>query len=380
MEQKEIAAWRAAPYDAIPERLLRGARASGRKVAAIGGGTGLSTLLLGLKEYTENITAIVTVTDDGGSSGKLRREFGMLPPGDIRNCILALANTNTMMTQLLNYRFPSGSLAGQSFGNLFLAAMNGISGSFDEAVHRMGDVLANICGSFEEAVADMNQILAVTGQVLPVCTQNAALEAIFADGSRVVGETAITSAKKDKNLDIRSIRLLPEDTQALPQALQAIREAELIVLGPGSLYTSIIPNLLVGGVAEALRQSPALKLYVLNVMTQDGETEHYSAADHARAILKHNGCIDVCLYNTQEIPDKLAARYMPEGSEPLRPVPEEFRRLGIRLFGGDMLSRNGQLARHAPLRLAYNVMLTAETFAHREGVLGEYDRLLLRQR
>ena len=285
MEQKEIAAWRAAPYDAIPERLLRGARASGRKVAAIGGGTGLSTLLLGLKEYTENITAIVTVTDDGGSSGKLRREFGMLPPGDIRNCILALANTNTMMTQLLNYRFPSGSLAGQSFGNLFLLALN------------------NICGSFEEAVADMNQILAVTGQVLPVCTQNAALEAIFADGSRVVGETAITSAKKDKNLDIRSIRLLPEDTQALPQALQAIREAELIVLGPGSLYTSIIPNLLVGGVAEALRQSPALKLYVLNVMTQDGETEHYSAADHARAILKHNGCIDVCLYNTQEIPE-----------------------------------------------------------------------------
>ena len=362
MEQKEIAAWRAAPYDAIPERLLRGARASGRKVAAIGGGTGLSTLLLGLKEYTENITAIVTVTDDGGSSGKLRREFGMLPPGDIRNCILALANTNTMMTQLLNYRFPSGSLAGQSFGNLFLLALN------------------NICGSFEEAVADMNQILAVTGQVLPVCTQNAALEAIFADGSRVVGETAITSAKKDKNLDIRSIRLLPEDTQALPQALQAIREAELIVLGPGSLYTSIIPNLLVGGVAEALRQSPALKLYVLNVMTQDGETEHYSAADHARALLKHNGCIDVCLYNTQEIPDKLAARYMPEGSEPLRPVPEEFRRLGIRLFGGDMLSRNGQLARHDPLRLAYNVMLTAETFAHREGVLGEYDRLLLRQR
>ena len=132
--------------------------------------------------------------------------------------------------------------------------------------------------------------------------------------------------------------------------------------------------------AEALRQSPALKLYVLNVMTQDGETEHYSAADHVRAILKHNGCIDACLYNTQEIPDKLAARYMPEGSEPLRPVPEEFRRLGIRLFGGDMLSRNGQLARHDPLRLAYNVMLTAETFAHREGVLGEYDRLLLRQR
>lgn len=362
MDERDLSFWLEAPYEEIPERLLRSARASGRRVTAIGGGTGLSTLLLGLKEYTENITAIVTVTDDGGSSGKLRREFGMLPPGDIRNCILALANTNTMMSQLLNYRFPSGSLEGQSFGNLFLLALN------------------NICGSFEEAVANMNRILAVTGQVLPVCTQNAALQATFADGSQVTGETAITAAKKDKNLDIRSVRLLPENTQALPQALEAIRTAELVILGPGSLYTSIIPNLLVGGVAQALRESPALKLYVLNVMTQEGETEHYSAADHARAILEHNGCIDVCLYNTQEIPEKLAARYLPEGSEPLLPIPEAFRQLGIRLFGGDMLSRNGQLARHDPLRLAYNVMLAAETFSHREGALGEYDRLLLRQR
>lgn len=362
MEQNEVDFWLEAPYEEIPERLLRAARASGRRVAVIGGGTGLSTLLLGLKEYTENITAIVTVTDDGGSSGKLRREFGMLPPGDIRNCILALANTNTMMSQLLNYRFPAGSLEGQSFGNLFLLALN------------------NICGSFEEAVSNMNRILAVTGQVLPVCTQNVSLQATFADGSRIIGETAITAAKKEKNLDIASVQLLPENTKALPQALEAIQDAELIVLGPGSLYTSIIPNLLVGGVAEALRASPAMKLYVLNVMTQEGETEHYSASDHARAILAHNGCIDVCLYNTQEISERLAARYMPEGSEPLRPVPEEFRNLGIRLFGGDMLSRGGQLARHDPLRLAYNVMLAAETYAHREGILGGYDRLLLRQR
>ena len=361
MEQNDIRSWQEVPYENIPPRILRSARTAGRRVAVIGGGTGLSTLLLGLKEYTENITAIVTVTDDGGSSGKLRREFGMLPPGDIRNCILALANTSTTMSRLLNYRFDSGSLEGQSFGNLFLLALN------------------NICGSFEEAVSNMNRILAVTGQVLPVCTQNVALEALFADGSRVVGETAITSAKKDKNLDIQSVRLLPEGVTALPQALRAIREAELIVLGPGSLYTSIIPNLLVEGVSEALHASDALKIYALNVMTQDGETEHYSAADHAAAILQHGGDIDVCLYNTQEIPDRLAARYMPEGSEPLRPIPEDFRRMGIRLFGGDMLSRNGQLARHDPLRLAYNVMLAAETFAHREGTLGDYDRLLLRQ-
>lgn len=361
MKQEELASWMDAPYEEIPERILRSARAAGRKVAVIGGGTGLSTLLLGLKEYTENITAIVAVTDDGGSSGKLRREFGVLPPGDIRNCILALANTSSMMNELLNYRFDSGSLEGQNFGNLFLLALN------------------NICGSFEEAVARMNQILAVTGKVLPVCTQNAVLQATFADGSQVVGECAITSAKKDKDLDIRSIRLLPEDVQALPQALKAIEEAELIVLGPGSLYTSVIPNLLVGGVSEALQRSKALKIYALNVMTQDGETEHYSAADHARAVLEHGGAIDVCLYNTQEIPERLAARYLPENSEQLMPVPEDFRKLDIRLFGGDMLSRSGQLARHDPLRLAYNVMLCAETFAHREGALGDYDRLLLRQ-
>lgn len=349
------------PYEDIPEHILGLARATGRRVVAIGGGTGLSTLLLGLKEYTENITAIVTVTDDGGGSGVLRREFGILPPGDIRNCILALANTSTKMGELLSYRFESGSLGGQSFGNLFLLALN------------------NICGSFAEGVATMNQILAVTGQVLPVTNQNVDLEATFADGSRVVGETSITAAKKERDLDIRGVSLLPGNVTALPQAIQAIEEAELIILGPGSLYTSIIPNLLVGGISDAIARSKALKLYVLNVMTQEGETERFSAADHVRAILQHGGTVDACLYNTKEIPEKLAARYMPEGSEPLMPRTEDFRALGIRLFGGDMLSRNGQLARHDPLRLAYNVMLAAETFAHREGDLGDYDRLLLRK-
>ena len=346
----------------IPERLLRSARTAGRRVAVIGGGTGLSTLLLGLKEYTENITAIVTVTDDGGSSGKLRREFGILPPGDIRNCILALADTNTMMNRLLSYRFPAGSLEGQNFGNLFLLALN------------------NICGSFEEAVASMNQILAVTGKVLPVCTQNISLQATFADGSCVTGETAITAAKKERDLDIRAIRLVPGDVQALPQALEALEEAELIVLGPGSLYTSIIPNLLVGGVADALRRSRAMRIYALNVMTQDGETEHYTAWDHARAILDHGGCMDACLYNTRAISRRLADRYSAEGGEPIRMEPAAFERAGIRLFGGDMLSRSGSLARHDPLRLAYHVMLAADTFSPRSGALGDYDRLLLRRR
>lgn len=349
------------PYEQIPKNVLRLARTAGRRVVALGGGTGLSTLLLGLKEYTENITAVVTVTDDGGGSGALRREFGILPPGDIRNCILALANTSTMMGQLLNYRFSQGSLEGQSFGNLFLLALN------------------NICGSFTEAVADMNRILAVTGQVLPVCGENVILSATFADGSHVSGETAITSAKKERNLDIRSVSLIPNTVQALPQALEAIEEAELIILGPGSLYTSVIPNLLVGGVAQAIRRSPAMKLYVLNIMTQEGETERYSAADHVKALIRHGGAADICLYNTQEIPAKLASRYIPEGSEQLRPNAADFRHLGVRLFGGDMLSRNGQLARHDPLRLAYHVMLAAETFARRPGQLGDYDRLLLRK-
>lgn len=349
------------PYEEIPEQLLHLARANGRRVVAIGGGTGLSTLLLGLKEYTENITAIVTVTDDGGGSGVLRREFGILPPGDIRNCILALADTSSQLGELLNYRFEGGSLQGQSFGNLFLLALN------------------NLTGSFSRAVSDMSRILAITGRVLPVCDRNIALQATFADGSVVRGETSITAAKKERGLDIRSVSLEPGDVTALPQALDAIREAELILLGPGSLYTSVIPNLLVGGVAEAIRSSPALKLYVLNVMTQEGETEDYSAAEHARAILRHGGTINACLYNTREITPQLAARYMPENSEPLIPVPEEFRALGIRLFGGDMLSRNGQLARHDPLRLAYHVMLCAETFAHRAGELGDCDRLLLRK-
>ena len=349
------------PYDDIPEHLLRLARTAGRKVVAIGGGTGLSTLLLGLKEYTEHITAIVTVTDDGGGSGVLRREFGILPPGDIRNCLLALANTSERMGQLLNYRFDSGSLRGQSFGNLFLLALN------------------NISPSFSDAVADMSRILAITGKVLPVSNENVALAATFADGSRVVGETSITAAKKERGLDIRSVSLLPEKVTALPQALEAIREADLIILGPGSLYTSVIPNLLVGGIADAIAKSSALKVHVLNIMTQEGETERFSAADHVRALLEHGGDVDVCLYNSKEIPEKLAARYMPEDSEPLRPNKEDFRRMGVRLFGGDMLSRNGQLARHDPLRLAYNVMLCAETFAHREGDLGIYDRLLLRK-
>ena len=264
------------------------------RIAAIGGGHGLSAMLRGLKTYTKNITAIVTVADDGGGSGMLREDLGMLPPGDIRNCIMALANTEPTMQQLLNYRFTDGSLAGQSFGNLFLAAMNGISGSFDEAVHRMGDVLA------------------ITGRVLPVTNQDVRLEAEFHDGSRVLGESKIFYAKKRSTIPAsarsgwsRSVR------RPLPESVQAIRDADIVVIGPGSLYTSIIPNFLVSGISDAVRQSRACKIYALNIMTQDGETDGYDADDHVRAILEHAGpgVIDVCIANSTPVPPEIMEPY-----------------------------------------------------------------------
>ena len=202
----------------------------GPKIVALGGGTGLSTMLRGLKEYTKNITAIVTVTDDGGGSGVLRQDLGMPPPGDIRNCLLALANTEPVMGELLGYRFTEGILKGQSFGNLFLAALNEISPSFDVAVRRMSEVLA------------------ITGRVLPVTNENVVLEAEFENCAQVVGESKIFQCKKQQDCRIRRVRLQPRHPQALQESLEAIRAADLILLGPGSLYTSIIPNLLVDGI------------------------------------------------------------------------------------------------------------------------------------
>ena len=282
----------------------------GPRIAAVGGGTGLSTLLRGLKLYTKNLTAIVTVADDGGGSGRLRQDLGMPPPGDIRSCLEALANAEPLMAQLMHYRFPEGTLAGQSFGNLFLAALNGIMPSFDRAVE------------------SMSQVLAITGRVLPVTTADVQLEATFENGASVVGESHIFRCKKEQDCRIRRVRLIPEHPRALPAAI------EVIVLAPGSLYTSIIPNLLVDGIVDAIRRSRALKVYVCNVMTQDGETEGYTVSDHIRALFKHScpGLFDLCLTNSSPIPPAVVQRYALEGAEPIFCDREAVEALGVEII------------------------------------------------
>jgi len=325
----------------------------GPRIVAIGGGHGLSTMLRGLKHVTRQITAIVTMADDGGGSGILRQEMGMLPPGDVRICIEALANTEPVMEQLLSYRFTDGRLKGQSFGNLFLAALNGITGSFEDAVSRMADVLA------------------ITGRVLPVTTESINLEATFENGRKVLGESRIFYFKREQNCRITQVRLIPERPPALPCALEAISNADMIVLGPGSLYTSVIPNLLVDGIAEAIFSSSALKVYVLNIMTQLGETEGYTASDHVSAIFSHSGpgLFSVCLANSAPIKPEIAARYLAEHTEPTVIDREKLSRLGVELVERPMVSEHSQFARHNPLLLARELLSIYE--ARNGGTTGE---------
>ena len=349
-------------YDSA-QRARHSAQVAGRKIVVIGGGTGLSTLLLGLKEYTHNITAVVTVTDDGGSSGMLRREFGILPPGDIRNCIHALARTGGLLTPLLNHRFHSGSLKNQNFGNLLLLALTEISGSFTEAVE------------------NMSKILAITGRVLPVTEASLVLRATFEDGSVVMGETGITEAKRRNKQNIQKMELVPNDPAPLDEVIAAIEEAEVIIMGPGSLYTSVLPNLLVPGVCDAIRRSKALKMHILNLMTQNGETEHCSALEHLQILQRYGGkdLIDVCVYNTQPVSRRLMSRYAREGCEQLMPREEDFEAVQVRGFGDALLAYDGKFVRHDPLRLAYFVMKTLNEIAPRDAFLGAYDRHLLKQ-
>ena len=312
----------------------------GPKITAIGGGTGLSTMLRGLKKYTKNLTAVVTVADDGGGSGVLRRDIGMPPPGDIRHCMESLANVEPIMERLLTYRFQEGSLAGQSFGNLIQAALNGVT------------------GSIEEAEAQMSQVLAITGRILPVTSADVQLEAVFENGARVVGESKISSFKKEQDCRIAHVALLPERPAALPAALQAIREADLILMGPGSLYTSVIPNLLVEGVVEAIGRSEALKIYVFNIMTQEGETEGYTAADHVDALLSHGapGLVDLCLANSAPVRPGLVEKYREEDAAPILVDRERIRAMGLELEEYPVASEGGDYARHDPDRLAAAVL------------------------
>ncbi|MCX7843688.1 MAG: YvcK family protein [Clostridia bacterium] len=313
---------------------------NGPKIVAIGGGTGLSSMLRGLKAYSSNITAVVTVADDGGGSGVLRQDLGMPPPGDIRNCIVALANTEPIMEQLMQYRFNEGMLKGQSFGNLFLAAMDGISSSFEEAVRRMSDVLA------------------VTGRVLPVTLEDVRLFAELEDGYVVCGESNIGRHNAFHPGRIKRVYMEPQNAKPLDEAVNAIEEADIIVLGPGSLYTSIIPNLLVNNVFEAIKSSRAIKVYVCNIMTQPGETENYTLSEHIKAIEKHSckGIIDYCLANASEIPPEINRKYLEDGAKAVEIDADKLHDTGIKVICGDFVSIKNNFIRHDPKKLAEAVM------------------------
>jgi uncharacterized cofD-like protein len=320
--------------------------ARGLNVVALGGGTGLSTLLRGLKDLVvrrrdevadehhpiSGLTAIVTVTDDGGSSGRLRRENRILPPGDIRNCMVALSQDEALLGRLFQYRFHAGrGLVGHNFGNLFLAA------------------LTHVTGDFAEAVRVSSKILAIRGQIFPSTVSNVSLVATLTDGLRVHGESRITASRKA----IKRLALSPRAPRPLPKALEAIEEADLILLGPGSLYTSILPNLLIPQIAHAIARSRAPRVYVANLMTQPGETSGYALADHLRAIRQHTPrrVIDWVVANRQPISPDVARRYRAQGSEPVSVNLGDLQKLGYRVVLDNLLEEHGVI-RHNPTRLS----------------------------
>jgi uncharacterized cofD-like protein len=313
------------------------------RIVAMGGGTGLSMLLRGLKEYVArrrqerirrpigDLVAIVTVTDDGGSSGRLRREYRILPPGDIRNCMVALSKDEALLSRLFQYRFPAGrGLRGHSFGNLFLAALTDVTGDFPEAVRFSG------------------QVLAIRGRIFPSTVQNVTLAAELENGRIVRGETRISRSRPH----IRRVWLVPRRVRPLAEVLDAIRHADLITVGPGSLYTSVIPNLLVEGVAEAMTRSHAARVYIANLMTQPGETEGYTVADHVQAIYDHtrSGLFDWVVINGSPISPYISRRYRAQGAEPVNSSLDELRRMGVRFVVADLLQQGG-VVRHDQSRL-----------------------------
>jgi uncharacterized cofD-like protein len=323
-------------------------RERGLRVVAIGGGTGLSTLLKGLKRFTvtpaellvtrsdapviRDLCAVVTVSDDGGSSGRLRKELNMLPPGDIRNCIVALSEDEALLSKLFRHRFEKGSgLEGHSFGNLFLAALTSITKDFSEAVRLS------------------SEILLTRGHIHPATTSNIELEALMEDGTRVRGETNITASK----VRIQELFLVPPDVEPLPQTLDAIAHADIISVGPGSLFTSLIPNLLVHGIANAIVSSHATKVYICNLMTQANESLGLSAADHIRALNQHAGqqVFDYALMNRTPVSDTLKAKYALEGACQIVNDLDAVEALGVIPVLGDYLEE-GDVARHNTVRVA----------------------------
>ncbi|MBR1645836.1 MAG: YvcK family protein [Selenomonadaceae bacterium] len=314
----------------------------GPAVTVIGGGHGLSVLLRGIKTSTNNVSAVVTVADDGGSSGRLREELGIIPPGDLRNCLVALADTEPLMEKLFQYRFEGNTaLAGHSFGNLFIAAMN------------------EVTGDMETALKESSKVLAVKGRVIPASKEHVRLDAIMTDGTVVEGESQIPEAHKK----IRRVQLFPKEVPAVPAALDAIESADAIILGPGSLYTSIMPNLLVDGVAHALKNSKAVKIYICNVLTQPGETDGYTAAQHAKAILEHtgNGAIDYVLVNSAPIPEQM---WQGTGATPVEIDEDKINALGCGLIKADLMSTT-EAGRHDPEKLCAEVMKIIYTFGNR---------------
>jgi uncharacterized cofD-like protein len=327
------------------------ARERGLRVVAIGGGTGLSTLLKGLKRFVlspseipaqadspmiRDLCAVVTVSDDGGSSGRLRKELNMLPPGDIRNCIVALSEDEALLSKLFRHRFDKGSgLEGHSFGNLFLAALTSLTLDFSEAVRLS------------------SEILVTRGHIYPATTSNIELEALMEDGTRVRGETKITASKGR----IRELFLVPPDVGPMPQTLDAIANADMITIGPGSLFTSLIPNLLVRGIAQAIVESPATKVYICNLMTQANESLGLTAADHIRALNRHahKQIFDYALINRTPASDELKTKYASEGACQIVNDLEAIEALGVIPVLGDYLDEGG-VARHNTSRVASDLM------------------------
>jgi uncharacterized cofD-like protein len=328
--------------------------ARGLRVVAIGGGTGLSTLLKGLKRYVlsptaqsaptdsamiRDLCAVVTVSDDGGSSGRLRKELNMLPPGDIRNCIVALSEDEALLSKLFRHRFEKGSgLEGHSFGNLFLAALTSLTSDFSEAVRLS------------------SEILVTRGHIYPATTSNIELEALMEDGTRVRGETRITASKGR----IRELFLVPPNVGPMSQTLEAIAKADMITIGPGSLFTSLIPNLLVRGIAEAIVESPATKVYICNLMTQANESLDLTAADHIRALNRHahKQIFDYALINQTLASKELKNKYASEGACQIVNDLEAIEALGVVPVLGDYLDEGG-VARHDTARVTQDLMQLA---------------------